>query len=887
MTPERWAQIKEVFGAAFELRQAERSSFLDSACDDDAELRAEVEHLLEEGDATLHSPASGVLNAAAEPELGGMVGPYRIESKLGEGGMGVVYRATDTRLGRNIALKFVKAQFAQRSEREARAVAALNHPNICTLHDVGPDYLVMELVEGDTLAERLKKGRMPMAVVLQYGAQIADALAAAHARRIIHRDLKPANIMITKSGVKVLDFGLARIHAQPGETLTGSYAVMGTPAYMSPQQREGKEADAQTDIYSFGLVLYEMATGERAFEAVDLRTLQPLSLERVVKTCLKRDPEERWHSASDLKRQLEWIGSEAGEAVSIPAGRARLLWWIAAGAVLAVTGWFGGMRMWRQAGSAPGDVSFTILPPAGKHLSPVGSFDGDRISPDGSMILFSTTERLYVRRLSSLEGEILPDVDWFGAPFWAPDSQSIAFPSDGGRLMKMRIPKGAPEVVAEDKRLVHERGGSWGEKGIILVAHGNSGLFSVPAAGGTPQPIRVPGLKEGGYYNPEFLPGGQDFLFEFAASDLEGAQVYIATLRDDIAVNLQLLLDNETAAAFTPAGGGRILYVRNDNLYSQKLDRKARKLVGDPELLQERVATFVGPRNAYFSVSRTGTLVWREGTTMVSQATAFDRTGKRTGIAGTPAPVISIRLSPDESRLIALGEAGLWIVEANGPGQVRINLGTGAVPFWSPDSERLIFTRGRKLMERPVSDSGQTSQLAEMVGSMTLLKGVSPDGRRVLYGDGAALYAFALDSKGVPERIFGKRADNAAMSPDGKWAVYNPNDEDGVYVQRLSGNGLPRQIAKDGTFAVWRADGKEILLYDGLNILSVRVEGTGETLQFAEPKKLFSVAAPMEAAVASGARPLAVNRDGSRIYFLQSPVQPDAGVIKVRTGAIR
>ncbi len=941
MEPDRWRKIEALYEAALGVEAARRATFLEESCKGDESLRREVESLL------FHDEnAGGFLRVPAlvKPLEGGQrVSRYEVQEKLGEGGMGAVYRAHDRQLRRPVALKVLPPEYAadperrERLLREARAASALNHPNIVGIYEAGSDqgvsFIAMELVEGKTLQEAIPAKGLPLGKALDYAVQIAGALAKAHAAGVVHRDLKPGNVMVTgpASGhpglVKLLDFGLARrVRLEPHEsTLTAERGILGTPAYMSPEQASGQEVDRRSDIFSFGCVLYQMLTGRRPFEgdsqisvlaailekepppASEVAAGLPRELDRILARCLRKDPERRFQHMDDVRIALEEIRDESRTGGSVAAraesprpavARAIRVWQavaglcliVAAAAVIALLGW---VRT-SQPAVATGEVTFSIPSPGGKDLGVVGGLSVDRISPDGSMILFRTADaRFYIRRLISLESELLPAFTWFGAPFWAPDSQSIAFPTDHSRLMKMRIPKGAPELIVNDMT-GGERGGSWGDKGIVLFSQadsspGGNGLYSVPAAGGKALPVEVPGLLEGAFYNPEFLPGGEDFLFEFAPSDAEGGQVYMATLSGGKAVDPRLLIGSETAAAFTPAGGGRMLFVRNDNLYSQKLDRAARKLSGDPELLQERVASIAWPRIAYFSVSRTGTLVWRSGTALVSQVTVFDRAGNRTGIAATPAPVDIIRLSPDESHLIAQGEAGLWIVEADGLGQVRLNSAERLNPFWSPDGSRLLFTRGKKLLERSVSGSGPERELGEIPGieGRIRLMGVSPDGRRFLLHEETGLSVFALDGKGLPERVVGQRADNAAMSPDGTWLVYHANAEPGVYVQPISGSSLPRRIAKSGASAVWRADGKEILYFDssGPGIWSVPVEGSGEKLRFAAPERLFSAATPM--GTASGSRPLAVNRDGSRIYFLQSTEQPESSVIHVRTNAIR
>ena len=836
---------------------------------------------------------------------GDKLGAYEIVAAIGKGGMGEVWRARDPQLGRDVAIKVSAQQFTDRFEREARAIAALNQANVCTLYHIGPNYLVMEYIEGQTLGERIKEGPIPLEEALTIARQIADALEAAHEKGIVHRDLKPANVKIRPDGsVKVLDFGLAKSTGAQEVTpdsptmMPGTQMgmILGTAGYMSPEQARGQEVDKRADIWAFGVVLYEMLTGKRLFEgatvsdslAAILRaqpdlTLVPEKTRRLLGACLEKDPRKRLRDIGDVWRLLEDPPAAGGK-------RRRAAWlpWIAA-AVLAGLAVFGWTRSLQPAATVPNDVALSIVPPAGKELRRVGQLHIDRISRDGSAVLFSTDDgRLYVRKLNSLEAEPLPEFRAAGDAFWAPDSQSVAFPTANG-LMKMRLPKGIPEAVTTQKG-VGARGGSWGDQGGILLSTidslpGKAGLYSVSAAGGAASFVQVPGLTAGRVYNPEFLPGGQDFLFAFAPRQSQETQIYLATLRDGRIVNPKLLFNNDTSAAYTPAGGGRILFVRNDNLYSWKLDRKAGKLMGEPELVQEHVASAAGPRTPQFSVSDTGTIAWRSGTAVVSQLTVFDRQGNRIGVAGVPAPVNTIDLAPDEQHLFTAGEAGSWIVEAMGPGRSVFSGGLVTKGLWSADGSRVIHADGTKILEGNLSGA-TLRQLAEIpVGeSLLLLNDISPDGMRLLYGDQSRLYIYSLMEKRSTE-IVGQHVDNAVMSPDGAWIAYRPFTEPGIYVQPLSGKGLRRQIAAGGNLPVWRKDGKEILCINQGKIWSVRVEGSGEQLRFSMPEPLFSAQPP--SGTNSGSRPLAVNRDGTRIYYLQSVDEPEAGVIDVRTGAIR
>jgi serine/threonine-protein kinase len=882
------------------------------------------------------SPAAALFPAAVEFVHGDTVAHYRIVDKLGAGGMGVVYRARDTKLERYVALKVLPSAVAQDPERlarfarEARVLASLNHPNIAAIHGLeeaaGKRFLVLELVEGETLAQRMAKGPLLVDEALQICRQIAEGLEAAHEKGIIHRDLKPANVKITPEGkVKVLDFGLATTFqeeiaaADPSHSptitnqMTRPGVILGTAAYMSPEQASGKQADKRADIWSFGVLLWELLTGHRLFEGetvshtlaevlrgpIDFDKLPratPPAIRGLLGRCLDRNVKNRLRDIGEAR-----IGIEAALAceTSLLEGapelgdthRLWLGWSVADGLAVGLTTIsFLHFREKPPAPNALPELALSIVPSSGGNLVPVGGLNVDRISPDGSTVLYRATDgRFHLRRLSSLQDQLMPRFDWYGDLFWAPDSKSIAVPTVSG-LMKMDVPNGSPELVAV---MNAGRGGSWSDKGMILVAGldsspGGVGLYGVPAAGGKPISIVVPGLKAGAYYEPEFLPGSDDFLFAFAPLDAAGTQVFMATLRGGNAIDPRLLLSNDTAGAFTSAGGGRILFVRSDNLYAQRLDVKGRRLIGDTELVQERVASNPKFRNAYFSVSNSGTVVWRSGTAVISQVTIFDRKGNRIGTAGAPGPVERISLSHDEAHILVSSEAGSWVMESNGTG--RVSLGNaGFRRVWSPDDSSVIEVKGLEIVQRSLVGSQNTREFAAPPASdgRTVLHDISADGRRILYSAGTSLFSLSLDGHG-PEQVVEQKIDNAGISPNGAWAVYNANTEPGIYVHPLMSPGLRRQIANSGTYAVWRKDGKEIIYAtedrDQARIWSVRVDRLGTQLRFAPPEDLFSVSRPL--GTASGSRPLDVSRDGSRIYFLQSTEEPDSGVIHVRTHAI-
>jgi eukaryotic-like serine/threonine-protein kinase len=476
-------------------------------------------------DGVMGQPLPGIMakvldedSTVARLSVGARLGPYRIEAPLGAGGMGEVYQALDTRLDRAVAIKIMHQQFSERFEREARAIAALNHPHICHLYDVGPNYLVMELVEGETLANRLKRGALPLLLALQYGSQTAGALAAAHAKGIVHRDLKPGNIMVTKSGVKVLDFGLAK--SQRDETLTQTNAVIGTPKYMAPEQREGKECDARTDIYALGLVLREMAADF------------PPHVAHVVERCIADDPDERWQAASDVRNELEWTASSPAITVTALATRSRapLLGWIAAGALLIGLGIILAFVHFRETPPAAQPVRLQIPVPDGMSLYnfPVA------ISPDGRRVAFraggtDSPRRLWIRELDSLELKPLPSTEVSiltppgPPPFWSPDGRWVAFVA-GGKLKKVEISGGLPQTICNGESF----GGAWNRDGVIILGVDGAGLSRCPAMGGPAAPVTVLAPGETAHVWPQFLPDGRHFLYSRIAP--EKTSVFVGSL---------------------------------------------------------------------------------------------------------------------------------------------------------------------------------------------------------------------------------------------------------------------------------------------------------------------------------------------------------------------
>ena len=871
----------------------------------------EVERVGEDEKAGEPQPAEPPPDLDQSGLEGTTVSHYRILEKLGEGGMGVVWRAHDPRLNRDVAIKISQMRFSDRFEREARAIAALNHPNICTLYDVGPNYLVMELIEGQS-----PKGPLPLEEALRIARQIADALDAAHEKGIVHRDLKPANIKIKPDGVvKVLDFGLAKTiemasgdpESSPTETVSPTRAgmILGTAAYMSPEQARGKSVDKRADIWAFGVVLYEMLTGRRPFHGNDLSEVLasvmkdmpdlstvPARVRPLLESCLEKDPKKRLRDIGDVWR---WIESRPG--TTPPTRSARRWLWPGVAALLAVClaalAIVGSLR--RSPVGSERAMTFTILPPAGVTLDPVGGgMSAPELSPDGSAILYSAANRAYVRRLDSLESQVVPGVDRRNDPmFWSPDSKAVVLGNLESPIVRVRLPDGAPQAIASPA--APTRGGSWSDAGTMLIGSGTGSLWVVPASGGELKPMEMPArFKEGDSRYPQFLPGGEDFLFEFDPDqDPDDAGVYLATLRDGKAVDPVLLFENQTAARYTPAGDGRILFVRNDNLYSQKLNRHARKLEGEAELVTRGVASQPGIKvnRADFSVARNGTVAWRPGRAALSQATEFDRTGKLIGTTGPFGSYGRAILSPDEKQLLLPG-ADDWLADVGKPGRLQLPRGIRCFG-WSADGSKLIGvgggSSGDTLVEMSASGLGEVHELCKTANFTRGLPSISADGMHVIGTAGPQLLSIQLGgtAEEMKPRVLSEKGDTRrpTFSPDGRWFVYNGTDA-GIYVQPFPGPGARRQIAQSGSAPIWRGDGREIIYVSRLAVMSVSVERVGNDVRFGEPHELFHGFRPLPGRNASS-RPLAISRDGSRIFWLQGVEQPDSNMIYIKTGAVR
>ena len=847
---------------------------------------------------------------------GDKLGPYEIAAPIGKGGMGEVYRATDTRLSRAVAIKVSSREFNDRFEREARAISALNHPNICTLYDIGPNYLVMELVEGELLSKIIERGPLPLDKALSYAVQIVDALAAAHAKGIIHRDLKPGNIIITRNGAKVLDFGLAKLGSErlPSETLetitepiTRAGTTLGTLYYMAPEQVEGKSTDERSDLFSFGVVLYEMVTGQRPFtgdtQAAVLASMlkdqpppmshrqsaTPRALERVVRKCLEKKPEDRWQSAPDLKTGLELIDLEAppvstaSTSVPIPvqpppeskAGPKKWLWpaitavvvVIAAAAVWALWPKPAPMRASRFQVTLPEHVQF---------------YEYVSVSPDGHKLAFTASgaqSGIWLRDLDTLEWRRLAGTEGAVGPFWSPDSRYLGF-AVGPELKKIEVAGGPPQTLCTISAGVGT--GAWNRDGVIVFGvRGVTGepIRRVPSSGGVATEATKVDLARGETFHalPTFLPDGKHFVYLRGGSP-EVAGIYVASLdAKPSEQSKERVLANAFAAPYV---AGNLFFMREGTLMVQPFDAGKLKLAGEPVPVAEHVGT--EGSSGYFSVSPSGVLAYRTGSASsvaLLQTSWLDRSGKVTGKL-EPGPQRGLRLSPDARFAIGRDLApnirgDLWMLDLSRGVRTRFTFrqSPGTFPVWSPDGNNVFFAAGSssvtdKIYEKAVNGAGEEKEVLKDTGTAMSPTDVSRDGRFLLYyaqgpkslKTAIDLWVLPLQGNRQPALLLGTpfNEGQGSFSPDGRWIAYlsNESGRPEVYVRPfVAGTSGPPslgagkwQVSKDGASTAsnfgpprWRNDGKEIIFMDPNNaMLSVDVNGTGAGFQIGSPVPLFT-----------------------------------------------
>jgi eukaryotic-like serine/threonine-protein kinase len=857
-----------------------------------------------------HAPDTGYNDATLMALTSGTkLGPYEILSPLGAGGMGEVYRARDTRLDRTVAIKVLASHLSsspelkQRMEREARAISSLNHPNICHLYDIGSqdgtDFLVMEFLEGETLADRLRKGALPLNEILKIGIAVAEALAIAHRQGIVHRDLKPGNVMLTSAGAKLMDFGLAKplgvqtvasgtvpaftalptmSGPSPMTPLTAAGSIVGTIQYMSPEQIEGKEADARSDIFAFGAVLYEMAAGKRPFEGKSqislassilekdpepistLKPLTPTAFEHVVTTCLQKNPEERYQTAHDIKLELQWIAKERptpAVAAAEPAAARSPLGWAAAVAVALLLGSVAGFLLHRQNLQAV-SIRTVIDPPLGATFRLTDDAGGPPVlSPDGSTLAFTATDQqgkngIWVRPMNSGEARALAGTDDAIFPFWSPDSRSLGFFVDG-KLKTIDVNGGSGVVVCD---ALLGRGGAWSASGVIVFSPGPIGpLVRVNASGGSPAEVTKIDTKQHSSHRwPFFLPDGKHFLY--LALNHDRAQsgndaIYYASL--DGREN-KLLLRTQSSAVYA---GGFLLFARGDQLMAQAFDPANGTLSGEAQGVAKGVISDATTWHTDASAADNGLLVFGSGGSGDVQLVWLDRKGNQVGVAADKFTSLGYaQMSPQGDRVALQMDTGtndIWVLDpARG---VRTRLTFGPVsnndPVWSRDGKWITYFSlrdGRSTIYRKPSDGSGAEELLVTDDRGVIPTDWSQDGKTLLYQRGPLggpfdMWLLPLDGDRKPRMLL-PHAGDGRLSPDGHWLAYDSIESGApeVYVVPFGGGAGKWQVSPNqGTLPLWSGDGKELYYLDGTSsIQAVPVKQAGGALQFGAPQTLVS-----------------------------------------------
>ena len=856
---------------------------------------------------------------------GTKLGPYEIQSPLGAGGMGEVYRARDTRLDRTVAVKILPSHLSendeakQRFDREARAISSLNHPNICTLHDVGHqagvDYLVMEFLEGETLADRLRKGPLNAEQLLKYGIEICQGLEKAHRTAVIHRDLKPGNIMLTKAGAKLMDFGLAKsITVQappassltvtsagpsPGQPLTAEGMILGTFQYMSPEQVEGKDADARSDVFALGAVLYEMATGKRAFEGKTtasviaavlerdpppVSTIQPMSppaLDRVVKTCLAKDPDQRFQNVHDVQLQLQWIaegGSQAGVPTPVAArrkNREKLAWLLMC--LFAILG--AAVALWtyrHPRASAAGPVLAFVPPPRDTRFLAFGFGSGPAvISPDETKLAFTAIDqngliKLWTRSLKANDATAIPGTDGAAAPFWSPDGRSLGFFA-GGKLKTVELNGGNLQTLTNSSWVGVA---AWAPDGTILFRPATSSpLFRVPGSGGQPAPLHALAAGDYSESDPAMLPDGKHLL------------MVVSDKAQRSRIEFRSLTSSETEPVLADArqpqySGGFLFFLRNQKIFAQPFDASSGKLSGTATALADA---------DWYSLAGTSVLVFQS----VSHDTRlqwFDLSGNLTGTTGQIAYYLAPKISPDGKQMLFLevdpqnpGTTDLWSLPATGGVSRRMTFGPDwkAWSVWSPDAKYVAYgveTAGKvRIVRKSADGSGAEETLLTLGPATSSATAVdwSPDGRYLSYDaynleEGRrAQWILPLFGDRKPFQcapVVGGSQYDGNFSPDGHWLAYF-SDETGqpeVYVVPFPGPGGKYQISQNGGWLVrWDKKGDLFFLTTGNRLTKAELALSTQSLQVKSLRPLFQMnladtPAPLFDVTADGQRFLAV-----------------------------
>jgi serine/threonine protein kinase len=839
---------------------------------------------------------------------GSQIGPYEIVSSIGKGGMGEVWKARDPRLSRDVAIKISAQQFTDRFEREARAIAALNHSNICTLYDIGPNYLVMELVEGPTLAARIARGPIPIEESVNIAKQIANALEAAHEKGIIHRDLKPANIKIRPDGsVKVLDFGLATASAAdevnadtPTLTMTAPGMIMGTPGYMPPEQVRGQKADKRADIWAFGVVLFEMVTGQRPFEGETYSdmmasvikedpdwTRAPSRLHPLLRWCLEKDPRLRLRDIGDARRLLD----ENAPAVAVTSrSRVGRAGWAAATILALVAGALAFVHFSEKPAETP-LTRLNMIPPEGTSF-PIRSWTPPAVSPDGREVVFQALStdgksRLWLRPLDSLTARPLAGTDDGIYPFWSPDGKSLGFFA-GSKLKKLDISGGPPTTLAD---AANPRGGTWSPSGAIVFAPTPYGLKQVSASGGAIHDA-IPANPKTATRFPWFLPDGRHFMY---LSGIAGVDyiTHIATLNSP-AEDRALPGTMESQAVYSE---GHLLFLRVNTLMSRPFDTGSLSYTGDAVPVAEQIQVGYSVTTlASFGVSTNGVLVYQSGVNNVL-LTWLDRTGKRLGTVGEPALMPAVSLSAD-NKMAAVGildssdaKLDIWLYDLLRGLKTRLTTSQGAGGVWSPD-ERTIFFQSNRLgrinLYRKPADGSHEEELLYADNLQKAMGSLSADGKYLAYpaldpktGYGIWILPDPLGPIGAAKPYSflqtGFDEQNPRFSPDGHWMAYvsNESGRNQVYVASFPGPGGKVQVSTaGGTQPRWRADGNELFyIAPGGSMMAAGADAKGGAFVLKKVETLFGPLAGLANYDASA--------DGQRFLALLPPEGETGGPMTV------
>jgi len=855
---------------------------------------------------------------------GTRLGPYEVVAPIGAGGMGEVWRGRDTRLERSVAIKILPAEFADdvqfrlRFEREAKTISQLNHPHICTLYDVGENYLVMELLEGESLAERLARGALPFDQVIRYGIEIAEALEKAHKAGVVHRDLKPGNIMLTKSGAKLLDFGLAKPEpvavadlSTEMRPLTAEGVIVGTLNYMAPEQLEGHGVDARSDIFALGAVLHEMASGKRAFQGNSkasliasiltaepqsvsaIQPMTPVAFDRTVRTCLQKDPDQRWQSAHDVAMELRWITESTPARI---ARRPQYLAWSVAALLAVVTA----IVLLRPRGQVSDvrPMRFVINPPAGAAFNFAGRDAGPVIvSPNGNRVAFVATssdgaKQLYVRNMDAVAAQPLLGTAGASYPFWSADSENLGFFADG-KLKRVAATAGAVTTLCD---AATGRGGAWNREGTILFAPNQyDALYRVQASGGEPAGVTNLDMadRQLSHRWPSFLPDGHHFVYLQFSSEMArgGSQaIYIASLDEPHGA---LLLHANSGAVYVDPG--YLLYILEGNLMALPFDAQRLRAAGDPFPIAEHVQIYKNTASGVFSASNNGVLAYQEaGSPPISHLTWYDRHGNVQGTVGRPDDYEDPRLSPDGRRIAVTrrdpdtGISNIWLydVGSNAPTRFSYVPTFDHIPTWSPDGKRIVFDSNRNgAADIYLKAFGGEEQLLYHSPSASQPTDWSQDGSKIVFQSLDRITRWDLWTLSLPDRratplLRGSANEKEGqISPDGKWIAYS-SDEAGrpdVYVSRfpsMTGRWQVSSTGGGGSQPRWRRDGKEIFFLSAdRKMTAVAVHTNGIDLVADVPQPIFQTRARY-----TGERCYDVSADGQRFVInsmvLDQPVSP-------------